>query len=281
MTKLCGDLSFITVVDNPSGDLMGVPKKAHETILGPSWGLRKDKALQKFVKDVIEYGYDNIAACKNIIDLINENRKNNENPFNSSGEWCDLYVVANDAVSGFDSEAGVNGCGSILLNMTTPAAWLDEKGLMWYVPMLLVVYHELGHYNQYVSMPEEYDEISKSKLEKESHVLDAWNLPGHEYPICKEIGMGIRKEYLDMQESSAPRFAKKVVNYASNIEEAYAKDTALRGFKSLEAPKPVRMKGAMAKTVDCEFCSKKGVNTATHFNPESFFKCKKFKFPKT
>jgi hypothetical protein len=163
--------------------------------------------------------------------------------------------------------------------MTTRAAWKDKMELVWYVPMLLVIYHELGHYAQYVSMPEEYDELSKSKLEKEDHILDAWNLPAHEYPICEEIGMSIREKYLDMQEASAPQFASKAMSYATKLEASYAKDTALARFKRYESPQPVRMSGAMAPTTDCEYCKKKAVNTAVHFNPENPLRCRAFKFP--
>jgi hypothetical protein len=147
----------------------------------------------------------------------------------------------------------MNGCGTIAVNLRTRAGWLDGAGDLWYVPVLVIIYHELGHYLQYVSNPAEYERAANHEAQGGQHLLDAMNLPDNEYPLCREIGIGRRELYTDMHELNHPAFANKTINYSKriprDIEFAAAEEPAAVRNARLRAEQEARNRLGLGKPI--------------------------------
>jgi hypothetical protein len=251
------DLKFIHFVDNLD-QVKAKNTLALERILGDSWKARTDRKMLAYAQELIVYGNTHLSSCRDIIALILQTRKYVENPFSEDGSWPPVNFFVHDANSGFDSEAGLDGGGSIYVNLCARAGFKDKHGKLWYVPMLLVIFHELGHYLQYLSNPKYYNKVAEHPDENRHHLLDAMNLPDNEYPICRDLGMGIREQYLDMQDLNSPQFRGVTVNYTKHLSRKHARDE--HGFIPATEPEEVREKREKLERLRLE---QKGVQTVS------------------
>jgi hypothetical protein len=226
------DLKFIKFIDNKNIIITKTPE-ARERMLGTAWKLRTELPMVRYLMALVEFGNAHFSSCRDIICRINTLRKQ-RNPSSSDGSWPQVNLMAHDEISGFDSEAGDDGAGAICVNLLGRYAWKDKTGKLWYVPQLIVVFHELGHYLQYLYNPKYYNEVAASPIEGQHHLLDAMNMPDNEYPICRDLNMGVREYYLDMQEVRAPQFAGLELNYTRVLEKKYARDE--HGFSPATEP---------------------------------------------
>lgn len=227
--------SFMEFIDNKSS----INPSVRSTVLGTEWKARDDPNMIRHAVKLVQYGHDRFHACRDIITRINNVRAKTGVSKPGIGIRR-LNFVLHDEISGFDSEAGMDGCGTICVNLMTRAGWLDQRGDLWYVPTLLIIYHELGHYLQYISNPAEYERAAQHEAQGGQHLLDAMNLPDNEYPLCAEIGMGRRELYTDMHELNHPSFANKKINHSVRIPRD-------KNFKAAEEPADVRKKREFAE----------------------------------
>lgn len=190
-----------------------------------AYRVRTDADMVRYAMELVEYGNRHFSSCRRLIHSINEGRKKQEER-RKKGKATDrtfdqVLFICHDRSSGFDSEAWDNR-GHICANFCKPTGWLDGTGKLWEVPALVMIYHELGHYLQYVTRPEWYE--AQSKLESANHhPLDYENVPQNEHPICREIGMGVRQRYEDMHELDHEDFKGMTVHYASLPRNRYFK----------------------------------------------------------
>jgi hypothetical protein len=205
-------LNFIEFIDNRNI----VNPSVRRTVLGTAWKARTEPDMIRHAVYLVQWGYQNLNACRDIITRINKLR-GTIGVSNAGLGVRPVNFVLHDEISGFDSEAGMDKCGTICVNLSTRAGWLDINKNLWYVPVFLIVYHELGHYLQYLSNPAEYERAANHEAATGMHLLDAMNLPDNEYPICREIGIGVRelytvprdKEFLLAQEPDDVRRARE------------------------------------------------------------------------
>lgn len=263
---LSNELAFIDLVT----DTGLVPLRFHDAVLGTKWKVRTEISMIREAQNLLKLGLTKFATCRDIVNRINTIRNSMETP------PAPVYLILHDEISGFDSEGGPGG--SICINMCTNAGWRasrklggnwDQFGPVWRVPILLIIYHELGHYLQYLSNPDYYTTVSKHADEQTHHLLDVMNLPDNEYPLCVELEMGRREYYGDMKDLSSPDFRGHPIAYTRKIpldkEFALAeKPESVKEQEAREARAKMDLLSAASGIVVasdaekiCSFCKKK------------------------